>query len=442
MSDPAGGQGAGQDPDARPPRSLSAVARAHLSDPLTRSAYSVMASTGLSAVLGVGFWALAAHAFTPAEVGTSGVLIAAMMTVSSVCQLNLGNALVRFLPQAGERAVRAVVAAYGLASIAALLGGAAFVLIAPAASDSFDFIHATPWLPFAFVAAVVLWGIFVLQDAALTALRRASWLPLENSVFGLAKIALLGSAALLGLSNGLFVAWVLPLLVLLPVVNWLLFRRALHVHLAASHAAPEVVFGRRRLGRFLIIDYIGSVFGQATLTLIPIIVLIVLGSAQTGFFYLPFALITAFDLLFYGVTTALVAESARDEPRRGALAQLVVRRFLSFQIPAALLIAAAAPLLLLPFGPDYVREGTTLLRLMALASCARAIVFLFAARCRVEGRSDLVAIVEAALLATLVPATVVLAGAHGLAGVGLAWLLGHMVVALAVAVPLIRFLRQ
>ena len=82
-----------------------------------------MASSALSAVLGVGFWALAAHAFTPAEIGTSGVLIAAMMTVSSVCQLNLGNALLRFLPQAGARAAETVVVAYGVASMAAISEG-------------------------------------------------------------------------------------------------------------------------------------------------------------------------------------------------------------------------------------------------------------------------------------------------------------------------------
>ena len=225
-------------------------------------------------------------------------------------------------------------------------------------------------------------------------------------------------------------------------MNWLLFRRAIAVHLAAPHAEPETTFAPGRLGRFLVTDYIGSVFGQATLTLIPIIVLSALGSVEAGFFYLPFALISAFDLLFYGVTTSLVAEASRDEPRRAELAKTVVRRFLSFQIPAALLIVAAAPLLLLPFGADYVDEGTTLLRLMALASCARAVVFLFAGTCRIEGRSDLVAIVEVVLLATLVPATSVLARRHGLDGVGVAWLACHTVVALAVLGPLVRFLRR
>ena len=429
-------------PERTPRGGVSAAVVAHLDDPLTRSGYSVMASSALSAVLGVGFWALAAHAFTPAEIGTSGVLIAAMMTVSSVCQLNLGNALLRFLPQAGDRAGETVMAAYGVASVAALIGGTAFVLIAPEASDAFAFIPETPWLRFAFVAAVVAWGVFALQDAALTALRRASWLPVENSSYGLAKLILLGLAGLVGLSNGLFVSWVLPLLVVIPVMNWLLFRRAIHVHLAAPHAPPETTFARGRLGRFLVTDYIGSVFGQATLTLIPIIVLAVLGDVQAGYFYLPFALITAFDLLFYGVTTSLVAEASRDEPRRGELANLVVRRFLTFQIPAALLIAAAAPLLLRPFGADYVEEGTTLLRLMALASCARAIVFLYAGTCRIEGRSDLVAIVEVVLLVSLVPATKLLAEDHGLGGVGLAWLLCHAAVALAVALPLVRFLRR
>ena len=133
-------------------------------------------------------------------------------------------------------------------------------------------------------------------------------------------------------------------------MNWLLFRRAMPTHLAAPHAAPVTEFDRGRLRRFLITDYIGSVFGQATLTLIPIIVLSALGSEEAGYFYVPFALIVAFDLLFWGVTTSLVAEASRDEaaarraraPRGAPLPQL--------PDPGRGAIALAAPLLLLPFG--------------------------------------------------------------------------------------------
>lgn len=441
MNEPGSPSGNPAGPPAR--RGPVGAVRALLREPLMLSAYSVMASTALTALLGVGFWALAARTFTPSDVGNNGVLITAMITLSSVCQLNLGNALLRFVPRSGDGAPRVVLGSYALASAAALVGGIAFVLIAPAASDSFAFINDTSWLPFAFVAGVVLWGVFGLQDSALTALRSAQWLPFENSAFGLGKLALLVAFAAAGVSSaGLFLAWVAPLVVLIPVMNWLLFTRAMRVHLDAPHTAPVTDFDRGRLRRFLVTDYIGSVFGQATLTLVPIIVLGALGSEEAGFFYVPFSLIVAFDLLFWGVTTSLVAEAARDEARHGDLARMVVRRFLSFQIPAAVAIALAAPLLLLPFGHDYVEEGTTVLRLMALASIARAVVFLYASACRIQGRSGLVALVEAALLAVLVPGVWIMANAHGLDGVGVAWLVGNTLVGLAVAWPLWRFLRR
>ncbi|HEY5142660.1 MAG TPA: hypothetical protein VII98_04090 [Solirubrobacteraceae bacterium] len=417
-------------------------ARAHLAEPLVLSGYSLIVSTGLGGVLGVVFWAVAARVFTPSEVGTDGVLITVMITLSSVCQLNMGNALLRFLPQTGDRAGRTVLRAYGIASLAAVLGGIVFVAAAPSISESLAFLTDSVWLPFAFVAAVVLWGIFALEDAALTALRCAPWLPAENSAFGIAKIAALPVALALGISNGVFAAWVVPLLVIVPVMNWLLFRRAIGAHLAASHAPPERRFERRALVRFIATDYLGSVFGQATITLIPLVVLHALGSRLTGFFYIPFAVISAFDSLFYGVTTSLVAEAARDEPRRRELTHLVVRRFLAFHVPAALLIVVVAPLVLLPFGADYAHQGTTLLRLLALASCFRAVVVLYAAVCRVEGRSGRLAVVEAALLVTLVPGVAILANSHGLNGVGVAWLIGNALVALAVAAPLLRFLRR
>ena len=39
------------------------------------------------------------------------------------------------------------------------------------------------------------WCVFSLQDAVLTGMRQAVWLPLENGVYGLAKIGLLVALA-------------------------------------------------------------------------------------------------------------------------------------------------------------------------------------------------------------------------------------------------------
>jgi hypothetical protein len=60
-----------------------------------------------------------------------------------------------------------------------------------------------------------------------------------------------------------------------------------------------------------------------------------------------------------------------------ALARKVARRVVHFLVPGTLLIVSAAPLILIPFGEDYVREGTPVLRVLACACVFQATIALY-----------------------------------------------------------------
>ncbi len=120
---------------------------------------------------------MAARLYSNVEVGRDAVLISVMIELSTICQLNLNNGFVRFLPSLGRRSGRAVGAAYALTGVLALVVGSAFVIIAPRASNELAFLRDDVTLKVGFVAALVLWGVFALQDAALTATRRARGSP-------------------------------------------------------------------------------------------------------------------------------------------------------------------------------------------------------------------------------------------------------------------------
>lgn len=418
--------------------------RAHLAEPLFRGAYSLMAGTALTALLGIAFWAIAARSAPTDEVGRDAALISSLITLSAICQLNLVDALVRFLPGVRRASQgRAILAAYGASALAGMAGGTAFVLVAPALSERLSFLSDDRGLALAFVASMALWGVFVLQDSALTAMRRATWVPIENAGFSVAKIALLPVLVGVGSSHAVFLAWMLPTLLVVPVVNALLFGRLLG---PARRAAPEAAAVRalrgRALARFLAQDYVGFVLGQAAVTLVPLVVVARLGEEASAHFYMPFTLIVAFDLLFYNVTTSMTVEGAHDEARTAQLAATVVRRFLAVLVPVALLVVAAAPLLLVPFGGEYVDEGSGVLRLLALASIARAVVCLYLAVARLQGRGRAILAVQGVVFAGVVSLSLALAEPLGLEGIGIGWLGGNALAAVVVAPALVRLVRR
>jgi len=410
---------------------------------LLRGAYSLVANTAVTSVLGMGFWVLAARLYSSVDVGRDTVLISVMIELSTVCQLNLGNGIVRFLPDLGGRSGRALGAVYGLVGVVALVVGTAFILVAPRVSHELAYLGDSTTLAAGFIAALVLWGLFTLQDAALMATRRAPWIPVENALFGVLKLAALPALLVLGAVHGVFLAWALPMALLLAPVNLLVFRRAIPGHVAGGVRESSIArIGPRRVVRFLAQDYLASVFTQATLTVLPLLVLAILGARESAYFAMPFMIVMAFDTFAYGACTSLVVEATLEQESLRALTRVFARRVLALLMPAAALLALAAPLVMRPFGHVYAQHGAGVLRLLLCASLFRAVIALFSAVARVHGRGLRLALVELALLVLVLGPAVPLARSHGIEGVAAAWLGANAIICLAVAPMLIRFLRE
>jgi O-antigen/teichoic acid export membrane protein len=410
---------------------------------LARTAASLMSTTVLTSVLGIAFWAVAARSYSVQQVGIDGALITALITLSTVGQLNLTNTIVRFLPRA-RRVGRRVAQAYAAAAATGVAVGVAFVLAAPAVSTRYHFLAADRPLAVAFVLGLGVWTIFCLQDSVLIALGRAPWLPLENGLFSIAKIIVLPIALLaFGASgHGVFLAWILPLCVAVPVVNLLIVKRVLPDIRRSAPADPASTLGTTgRLSTFVGLDLIGTVLGQLSAAAIPLIVVAALGAAQNAYFFLPFTLVTTVDLVFLGLATAVTAEGSRDERRTRELVGRAVRYLVAFQIPVVVVMVLFAPLLLKPFGPAYVHHGVTLVRLLAGASCFRSILFVFAAVARLRRRGTALLVVEGSAAVLLVGLVVVIAKHGGVDAIGVVWLAVHAALACVVLPTLVRLVR-
>lgn len=399
-----------------------------LKNPLYRSGYALVANTAGTTVVGVVFWAVAAHLYDRQAVGRSSALIAALILVSSLAQLNLINALPRFLPQAGRRAGRLIVYCYAASSIAALAGGLAFVTVLPRLNAQWQFVAGSAPLAALFVAAAVVWGVFALQDAALTGLHRAVIVPVENTAYGLFKLLLLVAVAGLLHSTGIFVAWVIPLAVTVPAVNWLIFRRYLK---GRGDAAETAGLRAREVVRHASIDYVGALLSQAYGNLLPLLVLSILGAAANGDFYIAWTIGSGLQLVAANFATSLLVEGAAAPLRLAELTRGVLVRCAAITVPgAAVLILAAGPILSI-YGAAYASRASFLLALLALACLPRCLVVVTWSLDRIAGRVGRAALTQLALTVLVLGGSWLLLRRLGIDGVGLAWLGGNLVVAIA-----------
>src|SRR5262245_38181081 len=105
-----------------------AQVRAALDAPFVRNAYSLVATQVATAGLGFVFWIVTARLYSVPDVGRASTLIATMLFLSSLSQLNLTNGFNRFVPTSGHRTRRLITTGYLAAVSTATVASAVFVV--------------------------------------------------------------------------------------------------------------------------------------------------------------------------------------------------------------------------------------------------------------------------------------------------------------------------
>ncbi len=411
--------------------------RADLRLSLLRNGYALVLNTVLTSVVGVGYWVVAAREYSPHDVGLDSAAISAMMFLAGVSQLNLNSALIRFIPRANARTRRLVLRSYLLSTGIAAVVATIFLVGLRWWAPQFGFLASSPLAAGGFVLATMAWCVFILQDGILTGLRQSRFVPLENAAFSLAKVVLVVGLAAALPHHGIFTSWTVALVVALVPTNVLIFRVLIPRHVAASE--PEVDdLSLSTVARFMAGDYLGFLFWLVPTTILPVIVAQVAGPTANAYFSLAWVVANTLFLMSAGMGSSLVAEAATDPGCLPSDSRKTFARCLMVVGPAAALIVVTAPLILALFGSRYADGGATLLRLLALSAipnCANAVAVSVA---RAQRRMAVVVGLLASLCSLVVGLSMVLLHTQGITGVGVAWLVGQSMVALAVARPVLR----
>ena len=411
---------------------------AHLRTPLFANAYALVLNTGGNAALGVLYWVAAARLYAPEVVGRNAALLAAMMLISGIAQLNLEAIIIRVLPTLGPQAPRFILGAYAATLSLTLAVSAIFLWGLPLWSPELGILRADVALGLWFVLATGGWTIFHLQDSVIAGLRQTIWVPIENIGFGLAKIILLIVMAGTFDRAGIFIAWTLPALLLIPPVNLLIFRRLLPRHQREGPAAR--LPSRSAFIRMVAGDYVGYLCFLAATTLLPLLVTNRLGPDANAYFYQAWIIAYSLMLVAMNVTTSLTVEAARSEAMLHDYGRRIVRQALTLLGPAVLVVVVGAPLILRVFGESYAREGTAALRLLALAALPSIPVFIGVAQARLQRRMAEVVLIQGVGSLLVLGVSVVLLDRMGTAGVGVAWLLSQGLIALVLLASRVRWL--
>ncbi|GAA2933486.1 lipopolysaccharide biosynthesis protein [Streptomyces enissocaesilis] len=408
--------------------------------PLFRNAYALMLNTGISALLGLGFWLAAARYYSESAVGQGSAAIAAMKLLAGLAALTLTGALARFIPVAGRRTGRLVRQTYAGSSVVAAVAALAFLSTLGLWGPSYSFLHG-PLNGLGFVLAVVAWSLLTLQDGVLTGLRSALWVPVGNTVFSAVKLVLLILIATSVPTAGVFVSWVAAIAVSVIPLGWLVFRRLVPRHAkATAHTAQPPTL--RQMGRFLAGDYTGSLFSLAVVYAVPVIVASQVSSEDNAYFYITTTIGGTVNLLAINMGASLTVEGAHDPSALAQNCRAALRRMARIMLPVAAVLFFGAPCILGVFGEGYADAATPLLRWFAVGALLRVVIEVYFAVLRAQSRTSGLAYLQGGLCVLVLGLTLLLLPRMGLVGAGVAEISSLAVVASVAGVMLYRVVRS
>ncbi len=419
--------------ETSPTTSPSLIGRvlSFLRTPLYRNGYALVLSSLSTSALGMVYWVLAAHLYPAEVVGVNSAFISAMMFLAAISQLNLNNGLIRFIRNAGKSARRFTILAYlislAMSGVACLI----FLIGVKYWSPAMAIINFNPLLALWFVAATATWCVFALQDGVLTGMRYATWVPIENTVYSLVKIALLIIFSFYLQNLGVFAAWTLGVVALILPINFLIFKKLLPKQLEKA-SEEKSSFATGKVSKFIAADYLGGISWMACTYLMPVIVTTRIGSVANAYFYLAWTIANTLYLIAPNIGSSLIAETSTNPDKVWAHLHRVFLQVASLVVPLALVLALGAPLILRIFGNRYSIEGALLLRLLALSAIPNIIPALFVSVARSQQRRVAMLFTMISVSGSILILSYLLMPRLGILGVGIAWLVGQTSIAIVI----------
>lgn len=401
-------------------------------------AANLISSTVLTTGLGFLFWILAAREFTVTEVGIASASISSMILLANIGQLGMTSVLIRFLPIAGSRAGRFTGVVYSSTIGLSIILAIGFIALGFAKSIAGH----SPLFEFAFVLSVPLWTVFIIQDSVLVAIKRSWIVPVENTLFALAKMALLFVMSLVPLAlNQLFSAWTLPVLPTTLIVSIVIVRHFRTSGLSrplTDEPFPALKQLASAIGSEISVSSAGLIVAQ----LMPVIVAVSLGARDTAYFYLPWMIRNGVINVLSNLTTAYIASSLHRSGNDGKRASSVIKLLALVSIGSAAFILIFAPELMALFSSSYTNQPVTLLRLIAVAFPFTAANFFYFTKLWLEKKFWVLSAIQMIRSAALLVLTEVFIHRYGIVSIGYSLLAVEIIGSVFSIRPIIEALKE
>lgn len=422
-------------PDSVPPGRGSmrpwAMARSLLQriqhDSLVRNSIYIMATNIATAAFGYIFWVVAAHAYSPNDVGLGAALISVMTLAASLATLGIDSTLVQLLPGRKSGFAWSLTLNAGMATglLSGLLAGIVTVVALPLFGSQFALLQHYPTYVFALLFGVPIMLVSLLLDQTYVAERAAQHKLIRGLGFAVIKVPLLVLPLLLIGQVGAFgilLPWVVGMAIMLIFGLLVLLPRLGRSYCLATRG---IVGQARSMLSLLAGNEFIDLGGIIPYYLLPVFVTARLSATDNAYYYTTLRLAEFFTMGSFAVCMSLFAEGSHAS---GDLSRKVRSTILVISLitgPLMLFSFFGAHYILLLFGPDYAQHGFVLFIVFVASTVPDAITNVYLTVLRIERRLRFAGMINVAMGALNLGLAWILLPWLGIAGAGWAFLIAQ-----------------
>jgi len=398
-----------------------------LNNRLIINSYLIMIARAIGSVTGYIFWVLAARLILPEDVGLASSVISASLLIANLSQLGYGYGLVRFLPHA-DRPSDLINLAFETTFTFSFVLSVVFVAFVHILSPELVIIRTSISTLLSFVLLVVVTSLNQVLNWIFFARRKFLFSLFYITAQSVLAIVFLFILAKLKLGfEPILWAYAGASLIGMFLSMWLfLFRSEPGFRFSLVFRKPD----RSPFTSYLVSSYITDQLLRNTMTLIPLLVVNTLGPESSAFFFMPWSIVSGLVSLIGGISSSLFAEGSNQPEKVNHYMSTSLKLGLIYSSGACFVVSLFSKFILSIFGPEYVKNASTLFVVMLLSIIPGIVIHIFISFFRIQTRTWYLLGYAFSYFSVGILASYFGMKAFGQAGIGYGWLASQVLVVL------------
>jgi len=403
----------------------------HLSEPLFKNSYYLLANTFVKSGSGFLFWIFAANFYNAKDIGLGAAIISATFLISIVSSLGFDIAIIRFLPNEKDKS-DLINSFYTITILSSLLFSVIFLFGLHIWTPALIIIREHTIYGIAFVLFTIIVSLFLLQINVFIAFRQAKYSFIQTFISAL-RIIIMPFLVVLG-GFGIYISGGLATGIAFLFGNMLILK------VLSEYRPIPVIKGKMvyDILHYSFGNYIANIFSNLPTAVLPLIVVNIIGVESNAYFYIAWATSALLFMIPVSISTSLLAEGsfAPDKLRSNITKSL--KLIFTLLIPAIILIYIFGTHFLLLFGKEYAENSFEVLVILSIASLPYAVNVVYVTVKRIKKEIIPVIYIYGAVAVITIAGSIVLIQGMGLIGIGISWAFGNGIMACILGLKLYR----